>query len=363
MYGGHRLGDNVYSDSLVAVGCETGQVRWYHQLVHHDLWDLDLNSAPMLLDATIAGKPIRTVVQLTKWGQAFVYDRATGAPVWPIEERPVPASDTPGERTAPIQPFPLKPAPYDVQSTDAEGLIDLTPELHAQALAMTQGFVTGPVYTPPPVEREGGSRGGLQSTSGGSSWAGGAFDPDTGMLYVPSYTRVVWASIVPGDPATTDLRYVRRRRALIDGPQGLPLTKPPFGRITAIDLTSGDTRWVVANADGPRDHPALKGTNPPPLGTSSHALPLLTKTLLFTALTDQATTQGRTADGKIPLAAYFDDSLKAYDKRSGALLASIKLPSGATGAPISYMYRGKQYVVVPIGSLRKTGGFVALALP
>jgi quinoprotein glucose dehydrogenase len=363
MYGGHRLGNNNYSDSLVALKCGSGTISWHYQFIHHDLWDLDLNSAPMLVDIPVAGKPVKAVVQLTKWGQPFAFERATGKPIWKIEERPVPQATTPGERTSPTQPFPVKPAPYDIQSSTPENLIDFTPELRAEGLAFAKDYVTGPLYTPPPVEGLDGKLGGIQTTSGGSSWAGGAFDPDTGILYVPSITRTIWASIIPGNPAETDFRYKRSRRNPILGPQGLPITKPPYGRVTALDLKDGDTRWIVANADGPRDHPALKGLDVPPLGVFSFGMPLLTKSLLFVALGDQAAYVGRTPDGKIPLGEYFDDSLRAYDKATGAVLASIKLPSGATGGIISYMYRGKQYIVVPTGGLRKPAGWIAVAIP
>ncbi|MDB5689014.1 MAG: hypothetical protein JWL91_890 [Sphingomonas bacterium] len=363
MYGGHRPGDNVYSDSLVALKCDSGTVSWHYQFIHHDLWDLDLNSAPMLVDIPGAGKPVRAVVQLTKWGQPFVFERATGKPIWDIAERPVPQATTPGERTSPTQPFPAKPPPYDIQSSLPENLIDFTPELRRQGLAFTRDYIVGPLYTPPPIEGENGKLGGIQTTSGGSSWAGGAFDPATGMLFVPSITRTILASIVPGDPAKTDFRYHRGRRNPILGPQGLPITKPPYGRVTAIDLKAGDIRWVVANAAGPRDHPALKGLDLPELGVFSFGMPLLTKSLLFVALSDQAAYVGRTPDGKIPTGEWFDDNLRAYDKATGKVVASLKLPAGATGGIMGYMYRGKQYIVVPTGGLKKPAAWVAVALP
>ncbi|MDB5688192.1 MAG: quinoprotein glucose dehydrogenase [Sphingomonas bacterium] len=363
MYGGHRLGDNLYTDSVVAVRCDSGRIAWHQQLVHHDLWDLDLNAAPMLVDIRQGGRQVKAAVQLTKRGSVFAFERATGKPIWPIEERPVPQATTPGERTSPTQPFPSKPAPYEPQTSGPDNVLDFTSELRAAALDITKDYVTGPIFTPPAVENVDGKRGSIQMTNGGSGWPGGSFDPDTGMLFIPSYSRVAWISIIPGEPSKTNLRYQKGRRTLIEGPHGLPLSKPPYGRITGIDLTSGDTRWMTANADGPRDHPAIKHLGLPRLGVPSHDMPLATKTLLFVGQADPVTIQGRTIDGKIPLEAWFDDSLRAYDKATGAVIASIKLPAGVTGSMMTYMYNGKQYVVVPIGSMRKPAEFVALALP
>lgn len=363
MYGGHRLGDNLYTDSIVALRCGTGKMRWHYQVVHHDLWDYDLNAAPMLVDIKVDGKPVKALVQLTKRSQAFVFDRATGKPVWPIEERPVPAAITPGERASPTQPFPALPAPYEPQGSTPDNLTDLTPELHNEAVKMAQDYLTGPIFTPPYATGKGEKRGSLQIPTGGSGWPGGAFDPETGMIFIPSLTRPLWASIVPGDPASTNLRYTRGRRTLMDGPQGLPISKPPYGRITAIDLNSGLHRWMVANADGPRDHPALAGRAVPRLGVPSHDMPLATKSLLFVALADPVTIQGRTARGQIPLESYFDNGLRAHDKATGEILWEMKLPAGATGSLMSYMFKGRQYLVVPVGGRTAPAEFIALALP
>lgn len=363
MYGGHRRGDNLYTDSVVALQCDTGAMRWHYQIVHHDLWDYDLNAAPMLVDIMVDGRPVKALVQLTKRSQAFVFDRATGEPVWPIEERPVPAAVTPGERASPTQPFPLLPAPYEPQGSIADNLTDLTPDLRAEALRIAADYLTGPIFTPPHAADNEARRGSLQMPTGGSGWPGGAFDPETGLLFIPSLTRPLWTTIVPGDPATTDLRYTRGRRTLMDGPQGLPISRPPYGRITAIDLHTGQHRWMVANADGPRDHPALAGHDVPRLGVPSHDMPLVTKSLLFVALADPVTIQGRTARGRIPLEDYFDNGLRAYDKETGAILWDMKLPAGATGSLMSYMFRGKQYLIVPVGGRTAPAEFIALALP
>ena len=279
MYGGHRPGDNLFSNSLVCVRCATGERVWHYQLVHHDLWDYDTNVAPILVDIPANGKVVRAVVQLTKQAMAYVFDRATGRPIWPIEERPVPTSKTPGEKTARTQPFPTKPAPFDRHGLTTDDLIDFTPELRAEALEIAKRYVLGPIYTPPSVRGPGptDTKGTLQmpGATGGAEWGGAGFDPETGIIYVPSITGTFAADLLPGDPKTTDLRYTRGDRELVIGPRGLPITKPPYGRIVAIDLKSGDHLWSVANGDGPRDHEAVRHLNLPPLGQpiTRHAAP------------------------------------------------------------------------------------------
>ena len=285
MYGGHRLGDNVFANTLVCVRCLTGERVWHQQLVHHDLWDYDLPAAPILADITVAGTRIRAVVQLTKQAFAFAFDRTTGTPVWPIEERPVPTSDTPGERTSPTQPFPTKPPPFDRQGATIDNLIDFTPALRAEAIELTKQWRMGPMFTPPSIRGDGpgATRGTVQlpGSVGGADWQGGAFDPETGILYVQSITGPFTADLLKGDPKNTNLNYVPGLRAWTPGPQGLPLFKPPYGRITAIDMNRGDHVWMAPNGDGPRDHPLLKPLNLPPLGHPGRASPLVTKTLLF----------------------------------------------------------------------------------
>jgi quinoprotein glucose dehydrogenase len=285
MYGGHRLGNNLFSDSLACVRADTGERVWHFQTVHHDLWDYDLPAAPILADIRVKGKAIKAVVQLTKQGFAFVFDRVNGQPVWPIEERPVPQTPAPGDRTSPTQPFPSKPLPFERQGVLLDDLIDFTPELRAQAAEILRRYVTGPLYTPPSVkdERPGGTKGTLQlpGSVGGADWNGAAFDPETGILYVPSVTGVFAADLVPANSPDMNLRYVRGTREFVNGPQGLPLFKPPYGRVTAINLNTGDQVWMKPNGDGPRNHPAIARLNLPPLGQPGRAAPVLTKTLLF----------------------------------------------------------------------------------
>ena len=372
MYGGHRLGNNVFGNTLVCVRCLTGERVWHYQIVHHDLWDYDLPAAPILADITVGGTPIKAVVQLTKQALVFVFDRTSGRPVWPIEERPVPGSDTPGERTSPTQPFPTKPPPFDRQGVSVDDLIDFTPELRAEAIQLVKQYRIGPVFTPPSVRGDspGGIRGTVQlpGSVGGADWQGGAFDPETGMLYVPSITGPFTADIVKGDPKISNLDYVSGTRAWTPGPQGLPLLKPPYGRITAIDLNKGDQVWMVPNGDGPRNHPLLKPLNLPPLGNPGRSAPLVTKTLLFVGEGSPIMSSlGSRLRPEMPASlapGAGGNKFRAYDKATGAILWEIELPAGTTGAPMTYMFAGKQYVVVAIGSREaRSAEYVALSLP
>ncbi|HET9219040.1 MAG TPA: pyrroloquinoline quinone-dependent dehydrogenase [Terriglobia bacterium] len=359
MYGGHRPGDNLFSDSLVCIKAETGERVWHFQTVHHDLWDYDLPAAPILVDITVNGKPIKAVAQVTKQGFVFVLDRVTGQPVWPIEERPVPPSTTPGERTSPTQPFPTKPAPFDRQGVSPDDLIDFTPELRAEAVEITKRYVIGPLFTPPSIKGEGpnDTRGTLQlpGSVGGADWNGAAWDPETGILYVPSVTGTFAADLLPGDPARTNLRYTRGTRDFIVGPRGLPLFKPPYGRITAISLSTGNHVWMKPNGDGPRDHPAIRHLNLPPLGQPGRASPLVTKTLLFIGEGDPINVRTPPGGG--------GKKFRAYDKATGAVIWETELPAGTTGAPMTYMHNGRQYIVVAIGSAEHGAEFVAWGLP
>ena len=370
MYGGHRPGDNLFSDSLVAVDCGTGARIWHQQLVHHDLWDYDLPAAPVLGNITVDGRSIRAVVQVTKQAFAFVFDRVTGQPVWPIEERPVPQSTTPGEQTATTQPFPTKPPPFDRQGVTVDDLIDFTPELRAAALDIVKHYVIGPMFTPPSIKgsRASDTKGTIQlpGSVGGADWQGAAFDPETGILYVESITGPFVADIVPGDPKQTNLAFVKGTREYPPAPMGLPLLKPPYGRITAIDLNRGVHFWMVPNGDGPRDHPLLKDLHLPPLGNPGRAAPLLTKTLLFVGEGDPIMASPDRVPPSMPLSlapGAGGRKFRAFDKATGQTLWETELPAGTTGAPITYMADGKQYIVVAIGSREHPAEYVALSLP
>ena len=362
MYGGHRPGNNLYANSLVCVDATTGERVWHFQTVHHDLWDYDNNVAPILMDITVDGQDIKAVVQLTKQAIAYTFDRVTGEPVWPIIERPVPGSNTPGEWISPTQPFPTKPLPFDRHGITEEDLIDFTDELRAEALEIAEPYILGEIYTPPSIRGEDATdtKGTLQlpGSVGGAEWGGAGFDPETGMLYIPSVTGAFAADLTPGNPDRMNVRFTRGTRAFPDGPRGLPLTKPPYGRITAIDMNTGEHVWMVPNGNGPRNHPAIEHLNLPPLGQPGRAMTLLTKSLLFVSEGDPIMVRTPPGAGEDAGKAF-----RAYNKDSGAVIWETIFPAGTNGSPITYMHDGKQYIVMPIGSLTHPGEWVALALP
>ena len=358
-YGGQRPGNNLFSSSIVCLDIKTGKRIWHFQGVHHGIWDYDFPAAPILVDINVGGKPVKAVVQLTKQAMAFVFDRATGAPIFPIEERPVPQSDAPGEKTSPTQPFATKPPPVDRQGLTENDLIDYTPEIKQAALAALKGYKIGPMFTPPSlVDPAQGLKGTFTYPgSGGVDWEGGAFDPETGMLYVGSATRTDTAvyGLQHPKPGETDIQMVGTGSV---GPtiQRLPIVKPPWTRITALNLNTGDLAWQVPNGPTPdwvKNHPLLKGvTNLPQTGSLGRApLLMVTKTLLFSG-------SGYETD---PAA------FRAYDKKTGALIWEVPTtPGPPTGVPMTYMYRGKQYVLVAVegnAATRQATQVLAFAIP
>jgi quinoprotein glucose dehydrogenase len=349
MYGGERPGSNLFGNSLVALNIRTGQRIWHQQLIHHDIWGWDNPTSPILLDVNVDGRPVKAIVQLTKQAFAYAFNRETGEPVWPIDERPVPVSDVPGEWTSPTQPFPTKPAAYDRQGVSEDDLIDFTPAIKAAALAEIQDLRLGPLYTPSSlVDAPDGTRGTLvlPHYGGGANWEGGAADPETGILYVGSQTNAAVFAL-RSDPDYTDVRYVFVNGATPQ-PMDLPLIKPPWGRITAIDMNTGEHVWMIANGDTPEDvknNPALAGVDLPRTGKISRATLLVTKTLLFAS-------EGWGGD---PI-------LRAHDKLTGEIVAEIELPGVVGAKPMTYMLDGKQYIVVSIGR-PGPAELVALALP
>ena len=372
-YGGHRPGNGLFGESLLALDLMTGQRKWHYQLVHHGIWDFDIPAAPILADITVNGRTIKAVAQPTKQSWFYVFDRVTGQPVWPIEERPVAKGDVPGEWYAPTQPFPTKPAAYDRQGVSLDDLIDFTPELKAEGQRVAANYKLGPLFTPPVVSKRPGPLATLMlpSTGGGANWPGGAFDPETGMIYVHSATVISPLGLVPPRPGQSDMRFIRGIAPAEgaqggaggggeDGPnvtvQGLPLVKPPYGRITAINLNSGDTAWQIAHGETPdniRNHPALQGRTIPRTGRAGRVGTLVTKTLViagdpgFTTFPD-----GRRGS-----------TLRAYDKMTGQELASVPLPAGASGGPMTYTLNGKQYIVLAISGIGFGGELIAFSLP
>ena len=355
-YGGHRLGDNLFAESLVALDIETGQRMWHFQAVHHGVWDFDFPAAPNLLDITVDGRSVKAIAQVSKQGFTYVFDRVTGDPVWPIEERPV-ATDgaLEGEVLSPTQPFPTKPPPFEYQGVRIDDLVDFTPEIRAMAVEAVKDFRLGPLFSPPTLSVDGGAQGTIQRpyVGGGASWTGAAVDPETGLLYVPSMNRFSVLKYYTPDPADGgNLRYTMRGLAAgtqPQMPQGLPLLKPPYTRITAIDLNAGEHAWMQPNGDGNRyrNHPLLRDLDLPPLGGEGHGGPVLTRTLLISALT-----AGGTDDGP---------RLVARDKATGVIVGSVDLPSGAIGTPMTYMYEGKQYLALTVGG--EIPELIALSLP
>ena len=362
MYGGHRPGNNLFANSIVCLEAETGEMVWYFQTVHHDLWDYDNNVAPILMDINVDGREIKAVVQLTKQAMAYTFDRVSGEPVWPIVERGVPGSDTPGEWISPTQPFPTRPAPFDVHGISHDTLIDFTPELREEAIAIADDYVLGEIFTPPSIrgDADGATRGTLQlpGSVGGAEWGGAGFDPETGMLYVPSVTGTFSADLTPGNPDRMNVRYTRGDRAFPEGPRGLPLLKPPYGRITAIDMNTGEHVWRVANGDGPRDHPEIAHLNLPPLGQPGRAMTLLTASLLFVSEGDPIMVRTPPGGGQDA-----GKGFRAFDKETGEVVWETTFEAGNVGSPITYMHQGTQYIVLPIGSIDHPGEWIALALP
>ena len=356
-YGGHRPGDNLFSNSLVAVDARTGQRVWHFQMVHHDLWEYDTVGPPILGDLTVDGRLIRAVMQPSKTGLLYVFDRITGEPVWPIEERPVPPSDVPGEQASPTQPVPTRPAPFARQGITLDDLIDFTPELHAAALAIADSFVIGPIFTPPSVVRDGpgGKKGTLMvpGSWGSGNWNTGAFDPETGFYFAFAHEIPRVYRLAPAEGPEAEMAYwsPNREAPYIDG---IPIIKPPWGRLTAIDMNTGEHVWSRANGDALRDHPLLAGLDLPPLGIASRPAALVTRTLLF--LGDGANVFGGVQPNM------WGKGFRAYDKGSGEVVWEMELPSGSTGGPMTYVHEGRQYIVVPIGGRDEPPEWIALAL-
>jgi quinoprotein glucose dehydrogenase len=350
-YGGDRHGDNLFSSGLVVLDIRTGERQWHYQYIHHDIWDWDVPSPPIVADLPNGRQAVMSV---TKQAWVYAFDRTTGEPIWPIVERPVPSGDVPGEWYSPTQPFPTRPAPFDRQGFTEDDMIDFTPELRAMALEAVEGFRLSPsIYTPPSLQDSpDGTRGllSLPSSTGGSNWESSALDPETGILYVPSRTVLQVLSLAKNPDSDIDLSQAFGVRA--PRVQGLDIVKPPYGRVTAIDMNSGDHLWWIANADTPEriaNHPLLEGVDVPRTGIPTRAGVLVTKTLLFVF-------EGTGGAGASPI-------FRAVDKQTGDIIAELDLPDNQTGLPMTYEHDGKQYIAVFVGGGGQPAELVAMALP
>jgi quinoprotein glucose dehydrogenase len=361
MYGGLRPGANLYGESIVAVEIRTGKYRWHFQTSHHPLWDYDLPTAPILVDAVKDGRTVKALAQATKQGLLFVLNRETGEPIWPIPEVAVPQGNVPGEWYSPTQPIPT--IRYGHQGVAKEDLIDFTPALRAEAERIVAEHQIGPIYTPAVPYNPNGPISTLM-VMGGSNWPGGSFDPDTKMLYVTASVavnsmticRYAEGSVMPHGVCTgRDAGAFGGLRNI--SVQGLPLLKPPYGTIAAIDLARGAVAWEIPNGETPenvKNHPALAGVTLARTGRAGQPPgALATKTLLIAAEPGY----GPTPDGKR------GSMLRAYDKRLGSELAALQLPAPQSGSPMTYMVGDRQYLVIAVSANDYPGELLAYALP
>jgi quinoprotein glucose dehydrogenase len=402
-YGGHRPGNDLFADSLVCVDLKTGVRKWHYQVVHHPIWDFDMSSAAMLADINVDGKPIKAVAVPSKQGFLYVFDRVTGKPVWPFEEKPVPQSDVPGEKTSPTQPFPSKPPAYARQFLKVpDDVIDFTPELREKALEKLKHHQHP--ETPFPAI----PLGNLTTMAGviygnATNWPGGGYDPETHIAYIPAANNLIERSLAAPPKGFSDIKYLsgvegqpfhvalgpgygtapdaptegdqqQKLRALLkaDPPRpgtgglennvnglvidGLPIVKPPYGVISAVDLDHGTLKWQVAHGDTPdavRNHPALKGLTIPKTGQGGAVGLLVTKTLVICGDPQLTTTPDH------PRGAM----LRAYDKQTGKEVGAVWMPAQQSGSPMTYSVDGKQYIVVAIGGGSYSGEYVVFSLP
>ena len=352
-WGGHRLGANLFAESLVCLDARSGERQWHFQVVHHGVWDYDLAAAPNLVTITVDGREIDAVAQASKHGFTYVFDRVTGEPVWPIEERAVDTTtDVPGEVLYPTQPFPTKPPPFSRQGVTLEDANDLTPDIHALAVEEMKRFRLGPLFTPPSLQ------GTLQSpgSSGGVSWGGAAFDPETGLLYLRTTEEADTNQLCvnAGDDPEVDVEYsnncpygatlVMYQEADGPGPAQtpaselgpIPLIKPPYAQLVAVDLTAGEIAWKVPFGEGSpalRQHPLLRGVDlPERLGTRGNSGPMATKGgLVFLG-------------GGAPY-------LYAFDSATGTEIWRGATPFPTQSNPMTYRAQsGRQFVVIATGS-------------
>jgi quinoprotein glucose dehydrogenase len=375
-YGGHRPGNNLFSESIVALDLHTGARKWHYQYIHHGIWDMDNPCPPILADITIGGRTVKAVAQPTKQAFMYVLNRETGQPIWPIVEKPVEKGNVPGEWYSPTQPFPTKPPAFARQGISIDDLIDFTPELRAEAVKLVARYKIGPMYTPPVVSNPHGPLATLTLATGGggANWPGGSYDPETHIAYVSAQNAVSPIGLLPPSAGRSDMNFISGQSRYEplpgaedttsgEGPgragvnvRGLPLIKPPYGTITAIDLNRGEIIWQVPHGDTPddiRNNPALKGIIIPKTGRPGQAGQLVTKTLLVVGEKGVATQP----DGRKGAL------LRAYDKATGQDVGSVYMPAPQSGSPMTYSVNGKQYIVVAISGQGYNGEYVAFKLP
>jgi len=383
-FGAHRPGNGLFGESLVAVDLRTGQRKWHYQLVHHGIWDMDIPCAPILADINVNGRVIKAVAQPTKQGILYVFDRATGQPVWPIEEKPVEKGDVPGEWYAPTQPMPTKPPAYERTGVSEDDLIDFTPDLHAEALKLASKYKMGPIFTAPIVSKVGGPLATLSRAQAGTNWFGGSYDPETHTVFVFSSGAIGAYGLVPPNRGQSDMEYVQGNAesgARTSGGagsaagggrtggggeleasggnlsvRGLPLGKPPYGRISAIDLNAGEIRWQIAHGDTPdnvKNNPALKGLPIARTGRPGMIGTLVTKTLVIAGEGGFATTPSGQRGAM----------LRAYDKADGHEAGAVYMPAPQSGSPMTYVVNGKQYIVIAVSGGNYSGELLAYRLP
>jgi len=402
-YGGARPGNDLYGDSLVCLDLATGKLKWYFQVTHHPIWDFDLSSPPLLADITVDGKPVKAVAQADKQSFLYMFDRITGKPIWPIVEKPVPQSDVPGEKTSKTQPFPTRPAAYARQNITTNDLIDFTPELHAKAVDIVKKYYKGgAMYSPAVVSNPNGFPSAtleMSSPGGGTNWPGAGFNPETHVAFIPAVNGTGLLSLVKPPEGFTDNAYLqgvggqpfringgpgfgsasdapkvgsddqKLAAILAAHPQvtvaspppprtvdGLPLTKPPYGTITAIDMDKGEIIWQVAHGDTPdsiKNNPALKGLNIPKTGQGGVVGEVVTKSLVVSGDAEFSTSPGH------PRGAM----LRAYDQKTGNQVGEVWMPAPQSGSPMTYNYDGKQYIIVAVSGGNVSGTYLAYSLP
>lgn len=386
-YGGDRPGAGLFGESIVAVDLQTGKRKWHYQLVHHGLWDMDIPCAPILTDITIDGRTVKALAQPTKQAYLYVFNRETGEPIWPIVERPVPKGDVPGEWYSPTQPIPTKPPAYDNQGVSLDDLINFTPELHEEAAQLVSKYRIGPLFTAPSVSKADGPIATITSPGslGGANWPGGSYDPETHKLYVFSQSAIALLGLVPTPgPSFSDMEYVQGSAGVMPRPSrpagaappprtsaesapaggeagatltvhGMPLLKPPYGRITAYDMDKGEIAWQVAHGETPdnvRNNPALKGLDIPRTGQNGLVGVLTTKSLVIAGEPLFTTT----ASGRGAM-------LRAYDKATGQEVGAVFMPAPQSGSPMTYMLDGQQYIVIAVSGQGFPGELIAYRLP